>query len=82
MPLNHCCACEEDFVSLRSFDQHVLSKPSDPSFDCMTVEEMQCHGWKQNALGGWASPESQTSADTLREHFSPVSVSPYREATH
>jgi hypothetical protein len=72
MPLNQCTACGADFVSLRSFDQHVLSKPSDPDFDCLTIAEMQRQGWTQNALRRWSSPQSQASADTLREHFSAV----------
>jgi hypothetical protein len=68
-PLNQCCTCDEDFASLAAFDQHVLSKPSDPTFDCLSVAELRAQGWVQDERGRWTSPKLAANADKLRQHF-------------
>ena len=67
--LNQCSVCEEDFASVKSFDDHILSAPSDPTFDCMQVSEMRAAGWEQNDRGRWSSPEALSRAQHARERF-------------
>jgi hypothetical protein len=67
-PLNQCCACGEDFASLAAFDAHILSKPSDSLFDCLSVAELEAAGWKQNDDGRWTSPKLKAGAEKLREY--------------
>jgi hypothetical protein len=68
-PLHQCSVCSADFVSLRAFDQHILSKPSDPVFDCMTVSAMIEQGWEQDARGRWTTPTLKARAEEMREHY-------------
>jgi hypothetical protein len=68
MPLNECTVCGEDFASLAAFDQHTLSASSDPTFDCMTVAELQRQGWTRNRQGRWTSPKLAAKAEQLAEH--------------
>jgi hypothetical protein len=67
-PLNQCTAYNEDFSSLRAFDAHVLSKPSEPTFDCVTVAQMVESGWATDERGRWSSPALRASARRLAEH--------------
>jgi hypothetical protein len=67
-PLNQCTVCGEDFASLAAFDQHILSKPSDPGFDCLQVSELQANGWTQDRRGRWTSPELFAKAQRFAEH--------------
>jgi hypothetical protein len=67
-PLNQCCACGEDFASLAAFDAHILSKPSDSLFDCLSVSELEAAGWTQNAKGRWTSPKLKAGAEKLKEY--------------
>jgi hypothetical protein len=68
-PLNTCCSCEEDFASLAAFE-HILSAPSDPVFDCMSLSELESQGWTQDKFGRWTSPKLRASAERMREAFS------------
>jgi hypothetical protein len=68
--LNQCCNCCEDFASLRAFDEHVLSKPADPTFKCMSVFELDGQGWEKDARGRWTSPTLKARAEQIREHYS------------
>jgi hypothetical protein len=61
-PLNECAACGEDFTSLRLFDAHILSKASDPHFDCMQTDEMVAQGWQRDIRGRWLDPASAERA--------------------
>jgi hypothetical protein len=63
--LNQCGGCEQDFASLAAFDEHILSKPSDPLFDCMTVEEMETKDWARSDKGRWTSPRLKAQAEAL-----------------
>jgi hypothetical protein len=67
-PLNQCCTCSEDFASLAAFDQHILSKPSEPHFDCMAVAELEREGWFQDERGRWTSPKLAAKAQQLAEY--------------
>jgi hypothetical protein len=69
-PLNQCCECGEDFASLRAFDEHILSKPSDPTFECTSVFELLRRGWEKDARGRWTSPTLTARAEQIREHYS------------
>jgi hypothetical protein len=75
-PLNQCCACSEDFASLAAFDQHILSKPSDPTFDCMAVVELEREGWFQDERGRWTSPKVAAKALKLAEHHQEARMKP------
>jgi hypothetical protein len=66
--LNQCATCEEDFASVDAFDQHILSAPSDPSFDCMQVSELEAKGWRRNERGRWSSPRTLAAAQRVRHH--------------
>jgi hypothetical protein len=66
--LNQCATCEEDFASVAAFDQHILSAPSDPSFDCMQVSELEAKGWTRNERGRWSSPSTRAAAQRVRDH--------------
>ena len=68
-PLNQCCTCGEDFASLAAFDSHILSKPADPLFDCMTVIELEREGWQRDKRSRWTSPKLAANAEKLRQHF-------------
>jgi hypothetical protein len=68
-PLNLCTTCGQDFASLRAFDQHALSAPSDPLFDCNQTSELHAEGWTQDTRGRWTSPELAESAKQMRERF-------------
>jgi hypothetical protein len=67
-PLNQCSVCSADFASLAAFDDHILSKPSDPVFACMTVAEMESVRWTQNERGRWTSPKLAAKAEKLAEY--------------
>jgi hypothetical protein len=71
-PLNLCTACGEDFASLRAFDQHILSKPVEPTFDCKQTSQLLAEGWTRDTRGRWTSPELAESAERLREKFGKV----------
>jgi hypothetical protein len=68
--LNQCCECDEDFASLRAFDEHVLSAAADPTFACMTIAELLCRGWEKDVRGRWTSPALKARAELIRDHFS------------
>jgi hypothetical protein len=68
-PLNECTVCGEDFASLRAFDMHVLSAPSESTFDCLQVGQMLRAGWSQDARRRWSSPELRVRAKRTREYF-------------
>jgi len=68
-PLNQCCTCEEDFASLAAFDAHILSKPADPSFDCMPALELRRAGWVKDTRGRWQSPTLAAKAKQTATHF-------------
>jgi hypothetical protein len=56
------------FASLAAFDAHILSKPSDSLFDCLSVSELEAAGWTQNAKGRWTSPKLKAGAEKLKEY--------------
>jgi hypothetical protein len=68
-PLNQCTACGQDFASLAAFDEHVLSGPSDPDFDCLQVAQMDQAGWVQNIKGRWMSPKTAADAARVHRHY-------------
>jgi hypothetical protein len=70
VPLNQCSVCEQDFASLRAFDEHILSAPNDPIFDCMQVSELQARGWTRNRFGRWMSPKTRAAAARASSRFS------------
>jgi hypothetical protein len=67
-PLNQCAMCEEDFASLAAFDDHVLTAPGDPSFDCLQAVQMAAQGWVQNDRGRWMSPRTIRDAARVKRH--------------
>jgi hypothetical protein len=69
-PLNQCCESGEDFASLRAFDEHILSKPSDPTFACMSVFELVRQGWEKDTRGRWTTATLKARAEQIREHYS------------
>jgi hypothetical protein len=68
-PLNECAGCGEDFASLAAFDAHILSKPSDPVFDCRQAIELERAGWQRDARGRWTSPALATKAKHMAAAF-------------
>jgi hypothetical protein len=49
--MNQCSVCGVDFASLAAFDEHVLSAPGEPDFDCLQVAQMQQAGWGSERQG-------------------------------
>lgn len=67
--MNQCATCEQDFASLRAFDEHILTAASDPRFECLSVGEMRIAGWTRNQYGRWTSPKLKANAEKVRTYF-------------
>jgi hypothetical protein len=67
-PLNQCANCTADFCSLAAFDEHILSAAADPSFACMSIEQMRETGWTQDKRGRWTSPKLRAKAEKYAEY--------------
>jgi hypothetical protein len=68
-PLNQCTICSEGFASFGAFDDHIVSVPSDPSFECLGVEQMHEAGWIQNVRARWMSPRTATDAARVQQRY-------------
>jgi hypothetical protein len=80
--VNLCRGCGQDFAGLTLFDQHRvgvhahtlteglrMDPPREDGRRCLTVDEMQVRGWKQDRQGRWrgAAPESRVWASGKRK---------------
>jgi hypothetical protein len=74
-PLNLCTTCDEDFASLRAFDRHTVSAPSDPIFNCKQPSELQAEGLDT----GRAGPRPRGRETPLSDEPRPM-ASPFRIA--
>lgn len=60
MPMNLCRACNQDFASVRTFDDHRVGKHAylwspdrEDGRRCLGVDEMQTRGWSPDKRGRW-----------------------------
>jgi hypothetical protein len=67
--MNQCSVCGVDFASLAAFDEHVLSAPGEPDFDCLQVAQMQQAGWGSERQGPLDESEDRSRR---RESSSPL----------
>jgi hypothetical protein len=81
-PRNECSGCGEDFNSVELFDRHRRGSFEPNDRYCLTVGEMQAHGWESNERGRWVDPARGDRAERpfLRSGLSPNSPSGDREA--
>lgn len=84
---NWCRACEQDFSSVRTFDQHRVGKHEytysegikfEPMVEdgrrCLTEDEMLLLGLRPDKRGRWCDP-TQNPAARLRERHQPTGAS-------
>jgi hypothetical protein len=71
-PVNLCTACNEDFSSVEAFSRHRVGKHEydwsperEDGRRCLSVEEIEALGWKQNERGGWFDPVRSSRAESL-----------------